>query len=89
MKKKPALQRIVKLMVKAGPASDGKPIKHYGAHGCSGAVFPIEGWRDFDCVVWMDNGDKYEVGFKGFKAPEVEFIERTFRKSPCVFTKLN
>jgi hypothetical protein len=67
-----------------GPASDGKPKTWSGPFG-GGCVFTIKGWRDFKCVLELENGERYETGFKGMKEPELKFVREQFANQPGIF----
>jgi hypothetical protein len=80
--------KIKIFLVSDGPASDGKPITSYGPFGGS-CVYPIKGWRDFKCILVLENGERYKAGYKGIKRPDLKFLREDFANQPGFFRLLN
>jgi hypothetical protein len=80
-------QRIKSILVVEGTPSDGKPI-HFGGGGVYGSVLPTEGMRDLDCVIQLDNGERYKGGYKGMQEPKIEFLREEFATRPAHFTQI-
>lgn len=82
-------QRIKSVLVVEGTPSDGKPVHFSGGGGSCGAVFPLKGSRDLDCVIQLDNGERYKAGYRGTKEPEIEFLRKDFATRPGHFTQIS
>ena len=80
--------KVKRFLVIEGPPSDGKP-KTWGGPFGGGCVFTIPGWRDLDCILELDNGERYKTGFKGMKEPELEYVQDQFANQPGIFRLLN
>lgn len=80
--------RVKNFLVIEGPASDGKPKMSYGLFGGS-CVYPVKGQRDFKCILELDNGERFQGGFKGTREPELEFIRQQFAMHPGAFRLQN
>ena len=80
-------KRVRGILVTEGPASDGKPKMSGGLLG-GVCVFPIKGQRDYNCVLELKNGERFQVGFKGTKEPESDFILQQFATQPSAFRLL-
>ena len=81
-------QRIKSILVVEGTPSDGKPIHFGGASVGGGVVLPMKGMRDLDCVIQLDNGERYKCGYKGMQEPRLEFLREEFATKPAHFTQI-
>jgi hypothetical protein len=68
--------QIVELMVRVKKEFGG-PVK-FGGPDYAGSVLVPKGWKHFDCIIALDNGEKYRAGYNAFEPPKLDFIKNSF-----------
>jgi hypothetical protein len=76
-------QRIKSILVVEGTPSDGKPI-YFG----TGVVLGTIDMRDLDCIIQLDNGERYRCVYKGVQEPKIKFFREEFATKPAQFTQI-
>ena len=56
-------------------------------HGLATLPFTLEGWKAFDCVLFLENGHRYYIRLGGPREPSYEEISEKFFEAPDLFYK--
>ena len=56
-------------------------------HSLPTLPFTLEGWKAFDCVLLLENGNRYYIRLGGPSEPSYDEISEKFSQAPDLFYK--